>query len=61
LQLGLTRWRPGLAQSGVEVVELGLYFVRGDNVAVVGELDEDLDANVDYSSLTAPPLKPVRQ
>lgn len=27
--------------------------------AVVGELDDDLDANVDYDSLRAAPLKPV--
>lgn len=27
--------------------------------AVVGELDDELDANVDYDSLRAAPLKPV--
>lgn len=47
-------------QSGVEQVPLGLYFVRGDNVAVVGEVDEDLDANTDLSALRAQPLRPIR-
>jgi U6 snRNA-associated Sm-like protein LSm8 len=47
-------------QSGVEQIALGLYFVRGDNVAVVGELDDDLEANQDLSALTAQPLKPIR-
>jgi U6 snRNA-associated Sm-like protein LSm8 len=48
------------AQSGVEQVPLGLYLVRGDNVAVVGELDEDLDANLDLSSIRAPPLRTIQ-
>ena len=47
-------------QSGVEQVPLGLYFVRGDNVAIVGEVDEDLDANTDLSALRAQPLRPIR-
>jgi hypothetical protein len=28
--------------------------------AVVGELDEDLDANLDLDTTTAAPLKPIR-
>ena len=43
----------------MEQVALGLYVVRGDNICVVGELDEGLDANLDLSAITAPPLKPV--
>lgn len=46
-------------QAGVEQVALGLYVVRGDNICVVGELDESLDANLDLNAITAPPLKPV--
>lgn len=44
---------------GVEQVELGLYIVRGDNIALIGELDEDLDASVDLSAIRANPIKPV--
>ncbi|XP_065634507.1 sm-like protein LSM8 [Quercus suber] len=38
---------------------LGLYIIRGDNISVVGELDEELDAHLDLSKLRAHPLKPV--
>ena len=31
----------------------------GARSAVVGELDEDLDANLDLAAIMAPPLKPV--
>eukprot|EP00250_Pteridium_aquilinum_P024668 c29420_g1_i1 orf=495-788(-) len=45
---------------GVEPIVLGLYIIRGDNIAVVGELDEELDANLDLDSVRAHPLKPVQ-
>ena len=41
--------------------QLGLYMIRGDNVAVVGEVDEDLDSKIQFESLKAAPLKPIRQ
>ncbi|XP_057839140.1 sm-like protein LSM8 isoform X2 [Cryptomeria japonica] len=44
--------------AGVEQLVLGLYIIRGDNI-VVGELDEELDSNLDLSKLRAHPLKPV--
>ncbi|KAK8939847.1 hypothetical protein KSP40_PGU010811 [Platanthera guangdongensis] len=45
--------------EGVQQLVLGLYIIRGDNISVVGELDEELDANLDLSKLRAHPLKPV--
>ncbi|XP_020099043.1 sm-like protein LSM8 isoform X2 [Ananas comosus] len=45
-------------KEGVQQLVLGLYIIRGDNI-VVGELDEELDANLDLSKLRAHPLKPV--
>ncbi|VDK67970.1 unnamed protein product [Litomosoides sigmodontis] len=45
--------------AGVEQIPLGLYIVRGDNVAVIGELDEDLDKRLDFSKMKASPLGPV--
>ncbi|OTF75872.1 Lsm1-like protein [Euroglyphus maynei] len=47
--------------AGVEQVFLGLYIIRGDNVyvAVVGEIDEELDKKVNYSIIRAEPLNPV--
>ncbi|KAG5191734.1 hypothetical protein JKP88DRAFT_230861 [Tribonema minus] len=45
--------------AAVEVVPLGLYIVRGDNIAVIGELDEAADTERDLSSLRAVPIKPL--
>jgi len=42
-----------------EQVPLGLYLVRGDNIAVLGEVDEEADAQIDFSRLCADPLKPI--
>ncbi|KMZ59617.1 N-alpha-acetyltransferase 38, NatC auxiliary subunit [Zostera marina] len=46
-------------REGVQQLVLGLYIIRGDNISVVGELDEDLDSNLDLSTVKAHPLKPV--
>ncbi|KAK2144492.1 hypothetical protein LSH36_751g01046 [Paralvinella palmiformis] len=45
--------------QGVEEVMLGLYIVRGDNVAIVGEVDEDADKQLDLQTIRAEPLNPV--
>lgn len=45
--------------AGVEQVVLGLYVIRGDNIAIIGELDQDMDSQVDLSVVRADPLKPV--
>ncbi|KAL7223628.1 hypothetical protein ACSBR1_025140 [Camellia fascicularis] len=45
--------------EGVQQLVLGLYIIRGDNISIVGELDEELDANLDLSKQRAHPLKPV--
>lgn len=47
------------SDKGVEQVVLGLYLVRGDNIAVVGEVDEDADAELVLDEIMAEPLKPV--
>ncbi|CAM9157939.1 unnamed protein product [Ectocarpus sp. 4 AP-2014] len=41
------------------MVQLGLYICRGDNIAVIGEVDEVEDASKDLSRIRAEPLKPV--
>jgi len=45
--------------QGVEQVVLGLYIIRGDNIAVVGEIDEDLDNRLDLGNIRAEPLNPL--
>ncbi|KAK9691616.1 hypothetical protein RND81_09G208100 [Saponaria officinalis] len=46
-------------KEGVQQIVLGLYIIRGDNISVIGELDEELDADLQLSELRGHPLKPV--
>ncbi|WRT65542.1 uncharacterized protein IL334_002487 [Kwoniella shivajii] len=43
-------------EAGVEMIPLGLYMIKGDNVALVAELDEEKDSTIDYSEIKAEPL-----
>lgn len=43
----------------VIVDALGIYFIRGDNVAIIAEIDANLEAGIDYSKIKAPPIKPM--
>eukprot|EP01031_Cornospumella_fuschlensis_P043830 gene43830-53597_t len=45
--------------KGVEQNPLGLYMIRGDNIAVVGELDEEADSRRDLNSIQAAPLNAI--
>ncbi|KAL3162965.1 U4/U6-U5 snRNP complex subunit lsm8 [Trebouxia sp. C0010 RCD-2024] len=41
---------------GVEKLALGLYVIRGDNIAVVGEVDEEMDSSIDFATIRSHPL-----
>lgn len=45
--------------QGVEQVVLGLYIIRGDNIAVIGEVDDELDSRLDLMNIRADPLNAV--
>ncbi|KAL5499042.1 LSM8 [Sanghuangporus vaninii] len=45
--------------EGVEEVPLGLYLVKGDQILLIGELDEALDKAVDLSTVRAEPIAPI--
>ncbi|ESO99419.1 hypothetical protein LOTGIDRAFT_186799 [Lottia gigantea] len=45
--------------QGVEQVILGLYIIRGDNIAVIGEIDDDTDQGLDFQNIKAEPLNSV--
>jgi len=45
--------------QGVVLNPLGLYILRGDNIAVIGELDEEEDSSRDFLSIKVPPMKPI--
>ncbi len=40
-------------------VMLGLYVIRGQNIAMIGEVDEEVDARIDLSTVRAKPLNAV--
>ncbi|KAJ2847296.1 U4/U6-U5 snRNP complex subunit lsm8 [Coemansia brasiliensis] len=46
--------------ENVEIVDLGLYLVRGDNIAVVGLIDEDADNALDFDNLRGEPLQSIK-
>ncbi|GMH45012.1 hypothetical protein BSKO_12969 [Bryopsis sp. KO-2023] len=46
-------------EVGVEQLLLGTYVIRGDSVAMVGEIDGELDKRIDLSQIRAPPLKSI--
>ncbi|EFA05457.1 U6 snRNA-associated Sm-like protein LSm8 isoform X2 [Tribolium castaneum] len=45
--------------SGVEQVMLGLHIIRGDNVAIVGLIDDELDNRLNLANIKAEPLNSV--
>jgi U6 snRNA-associated Sm-like protein LSm8 len=48
------------ASAGVEVMEHGMYIVRGDNISTIGEIDDTVDSEVNWEDVVAEPLKPIR-
>jgi U6 snRNA-associated Sm-like protein LSm8 len=46
-------------QQALERQALGLYLIRGENVAIVGELDIDKEADMDITQKRGEQLKPV--
>lgn len=46
-------------QQGIEQVVLGLHIVRGDNIAVIGQIDETLDARLDFHAIRGETMGPV--
>ncbi|KAF4662763.1 N(alpha)-acetyltransferase 38, NatC auxiliary [Perkinsus olseni] len=45
--------------EGVETLHHGLYLIRGDDVVSIGEVDEDIDARIDQSTVIAAQLKSI--
>lgn len=38
---------------------MGVFFIRGDNVCLIAEIDENLENGIDYSKIKAQPIKSV--
>jgi U6 snRNA-associated Sm-like protein LSm8 len=47
-------------EEGVNFLKMGLYMIRGDNVAIVSEVDESLEKHIDYSAIKAERLKEMK-
>lgn len=47
------------ANKEVAADALGVYFIRGDNVAIIGEIDTRIEESLDYSLIKAAPIKPI--
>ncbi|GAB0090755.1 U6 snRNA-associated Sm-like protein LSm8 [Sergentomyia squamirostris] len=45
--------------NGIEQVVLGLHIIRGDNIAVIGQIDDTIDSRLDFSTIRGEPLGPV--
>lgn len=52
--------RPADDEEPTTEVSHGLYIVRGDNVAVVGLVDEDLDESINWSEVRGEIIERVR-
>uniref|UniRef100_A0A0G4G219 U6 snRNA-associated Sm-like protein LSm8 n=1 Tax=Chromera velia CCMP2878 TaxID=1169474 RepID=A0A0G4G219_9ALVE len=46
-------------EGPVEKLQIGLQLIRGDNIAVIGEVDVEVDSQIDPKSVRAAPIRPV--
>ena len=47
------------AKQGAQTLRHGLFMLRGDNLALIGEFDDRKDLETDWAKVFAAPLKPV--
>lgn len=48
------------AEEGVATEVLGLFVIKGDNVSIVGAVDEEKDAALDLDTLRGEPLQAIK-
>ncbi|KAL9549780.1 hypothetical protein MBANPS3_005041 [Mucor bainieri] len=48
------------SSEGTEVIALGLFLLRGDNLVTIGELDAEKEAAMDVAEIKADPLSEVK-
>lgn len=44
-------------EKGVKFEKMGLYLIRGDNVAIINEIDDNVEKNLQYDKIKGEPLK----
>ncbi|GAA6021075.1 hypothetical protein JCM11491_004407 [Sporobolomyces phaffii] len=47
------------ADEGTEEVPLGVYIIRGDNIALIGEVDSEVDGQIEWTTVKADPIAEV--
>ncbi|GAM24056.1 hypothetical protein SAMD00019534_072310, partial [Acytostelium subglobosum LB1] len=47
------------SEEGVKEFNLGVHIIRGDDVAIIGEIEKDLDDNLNLKDIHAAPMKPI--
>ncbi|GAA6063677.1 hypothetical protein JCM10212_000413 [Sporobolomyces blumeae] len=45
--------------EGTEEVPLGVYIIRGDNIALIGEVDVEMDKGIEWTTIKADPIAEV--
>ncbi|KAI1319944.1 N(alpha)-acetyltransferase 38, NatC auxiliary [Mortierella claussenii] len=58
--LGQTHERIFSSTEPMKSVPIGVYVIRGETIAIIGELDEELDEAADYDNMLVEPLDPVK-
>ncbi|CAO0800839.1 unnamed protein product [Mucor circinelloides] len=48
------------SSEGTEVISLGLFLLRGDNLVTIGELDTEKEAAMDITEIKADPLSELK-
>lgn len=46
-------------EVAMQEVAVGLYVLRGDDIAILGELDTEKESETDFQKIQAAPLRPV--
>lgn len=46
--------------ENVQIEALGLYLLRGENIAIVGEVDKDIDDKIDWENVVGDSIKETK-
>ncbi|TNV75113.1 hypothetical protein FGO68_gene4946 [Halteria grandinella] len=52
--------RVWIANQAVKAEEMGVYFIRGDNIAVIGEIEQAAEEAIDYLTVKGAPIRPMQ-
>ncbi|KAJ1551446.1 hypothetical protein HK096_010958 [Nowakowskiella sp. JEL0078] len=49
------------SENGTNEIPLGVYLVRGDMIAMIGEVDMEKEAQISWREVTATPIATIKQ